>query len=576
MVEKHNPVFVIALDGLTFEIVHPLIQKGLLPNLAQLMERGCWGTLRSTVPPISPTAWASFMTGKNPGKHSVLDFTHTDQLGKRVPVNATVLDGKSVWQILSECGRRVGVVNVPMTFPPEPVNGLLVGGFPMPRESSRYTYPKDLASELESRGWNLAEVATQSYSKGHIDEFVESLYRHLHERLEATLWMMHEREWDFFMVHFIETDKIQHELLNFWDMHQREDASSFVNEYAEKLERFFYEVDVVVGRLLEELETFKDSNVMVISDHGFGPCYKVAHVYNWLIEQGYLRLKGDPITRVKSIIFRAGWTPINLFRFMPASLKRWARKKVDEKYFTKDSGKNWLFKLIEGMKQILMFPFLTANDVDWSATRAYSSGSSGLCQIYLSIQNHESSDIVRPDHECESLRREIGERLREWKDPISGERVIEQVYTKDQLYTGDHIEEAPDILATFKDSNYLAFSGPLFLANRTVEQINHIMPDRATHKMNGTLIACGPGIEAGRKIAGAQIVDIAPTILYALGCGIPRDMDGEVLRDCFRPEFKEAYPVRYQDAKEMTQEREALTGEEEAKLIEQLRDMGYL
>lgn len=129
-----NKVMVIGLDGATFRVIDPLVARGELPGLARLMAGGTRGTLESTLPPLSPTAWASFITGKNPGKHGIFDFLRRRPGSYEfLPVNGASIRARTLWSRLSEGGVRVGVVNVPMTYPPPPVNGFIISGMDSPR-----------------------------------------------------------------------------------------------------------------------------------------------------------------------------------------------------------------------------------------------------------------------------------------------------------------------------------------------------------------------------------------------------------------------------------------------------------
>ena len=142
-------VLVIGLDGATFDLLAPWIERGRLPTLARLIEEGVSGTLESTSPPISSAAWASFATGKNPGKHGIVDFVHPEENGYRVTiVNSKKRGSKALWNLISEAGGQVGVVGVPVTYPPEEVNGFMISGFLAPSSKSDYTYPPSLRQEL--------------------------------------------------------------------------------------------------------------------------------------------------------------------------------------------------------------------------------------------------------------------------------------------------------------------------------------------------------------------------------------------------------------------------------------------
>ena len=147
-----SKLVLIGIDGATFDVMDPLLRTGRLPHLSRVVSRGCRAKLKSLIIPTSPLCWSSIVTGKNPGKHGIFHFT------EKIPgrynigfVNARLRKGLAVWQLLSHRGKRVIVVNVPITYPPDPVSGYMVSGFDAPDEKSRYTYPLELAKDI--RRW---------------------------------------------------------------------------------------------------------------------------------------------------------------------------------------------------------------------------------------------------------------------------------------------------------------------------------------------------------------------------------------------------------------------------------------
>src|SRR5438105_1769979 len=127
-----NRALIIGIDGGTMDIVEPLVRAGRLPNLARIMARGVSGTLSSVIPPITSPAWSTILSGKNPGKHGVFDFKRPRLGTREVPVNSTDIKADPLWRLLSRAGKTCCLLNVPMTYPPEPVNGHIVSGFPCP------------------------------------------------------------------------------------------------------------------------------------------------------------------------------------------------------------------------------------------------------------------------------------------------------------------------------------------------------------------------------------------------------------------------------------------------------------
>ena len=145
-----NKVVVIGLDGVPLSLIERWAKEGLLPTFQQVIEGGATGLLRSTVPPTSGPSWSSFMTGKNPGKTGIYDFLYRREGGYIFPpVNANRRDGKSLWRLLSEEGKRVGVVNVPISYPVEEVNGFLIAGWMTPYSARDFIYPPELYEELK-------------------------------------------------------------------------------------------------------------------------------------------------------------------------------------------------------------------------------------------------------------------------------------------------------------------------------------------------------------------------------------------------------------------------------------------
>ena len=141
-------VLVIGLDGATYDILDPMRAEGRMPNLDRLITEGTAGILESTKPPITPAAWTTFMTGKGPGRHGIIDFERYDPRTNTLSFNSTYeIREPTIWNILSAKGLRVGSINLPMTFPPKPVNGFLISGFETPSTDAEFTYPPELSAD---------------------------------------------------------------------------------------------------------------------------------------------------------------------------------------------------------------------------------------------------------------------------------------------------------------------------------------------------------------------------------------------------------------------------------------------
>jgi len=193
-------VMVIGLDGATFTLLEPLMALGVMPFLARFREESAHGELLSTMPPVTAPAWASFMTGVNPGRHGIYEFAHRQRGSlSQVPVNATFLQAPTLWQRLSDAGACVGVINVPLTYPPAPVNGFLISGLMTPRGARDFTYPRSLLGELEAHFGPYRLHHRQAYTRGKVQAILSEARAILDYRLQTALYLLQRRDWDFFM-----------------------------------------------------------------------------------------------------------------------------------------------------------------------------------------------------------------------------------------------------------------------------------------------------------------------------------------------------------------------------------------
>ncbi|MCJ7666684.1 MAG: alkaline phosphatase family protein, partial [Anaerolineae bacterium] len=444
-------VLVIGLDGATFDLLAPWIEMGRLPTLARLIEEGVSGALESTSPPISSAAWVSFATGKNPGKHGVVDFVHPEENGYRVTIVSSKKRGsKALWNLVSEAGGQVGVVGVPVTYPPEEVNGFMISDFLTPSSKSDYTYPLSLRQELDEKLGGFQLLPSEKYrSTSSTDRFIEDMIVDIEKRTEAVVYLM-GKPWDLFACVFWSPDMMQHEVWRLLDKSHPQHDPAAAQAYGDKIIAFYERLDDCVRRILDEVG--EEVTVVVMSDHGFGPTHNFFLVNTWLQKIGLLRLKRGPLALAKYLMFKVGFTPLNAFRIAKALrlgfLRRWFRFQRGGRL----------------MKRL----FLSFSDVDWSQTKAFAVGSFG--QIYINLAGRRRQGIVQPE-EYEEVREEIIEKALEICDPYSGEPVVERAYRREELYFGDYLERMPDIILVPRRYEYMAFGHADFGSHRLVEPI---------------------------------------------------------------------------------------------------------
>jgi predicted AlkP superfamily phosphohydrolase/phosphomutase len=549
-------VLVIGLDGVTFDLLGPWIDAGELPNLRRLMQQGTSGTLRSTLPPISSSSWSSFATGVNPGKHGLVDFVYPGADSYKVSmVNATSRRTRALWNWLNDAGYTVGLLGIPTTYPPEPVDGFMISGFLAPGPTSEWAYPRELKEELRAELGEFQLAPDERYrSTRHLDRFLDDLEASVENRTQAALYLLRKKNWDLFTVVYWDTDMVQHETWRLLDpTHPRHDAPE-AHAQRERILRFHRKVDADVGRLLAEVDS--DTLIVVMSDHGFGPVHSFFLTNNWLADIGLLKFKQSPVTATKRLLFRLGYTPLGMFRIAKALGLGRLRKKVR---FQQKAG-------------LLNRLFLSFDDIDWSRTRAFSIGSFG--QVYINLAGAYPQGIVQPGAEYEELKESMVREAMALRDPRTNEPLVERVYRRQDLYDGPYISRTPDLIVQPRGWEYMAFGHADFGSNKLVEPITGLS---GHHRLEGILILAGAGVRPGAAVDNASILDLTPTILHALGVAVPADLDGRVLSEAFEPSSPAAQPVTYSQANIYKDSAATpdLSPEEMDEVQEKLRGWGY-
>jgi predicted AlkP superfamily phosphohydrolase/phosphomutase len=553
--EQAKKIMIIGLDGVPLDIIQRWASSGYLPTLRGLMDHGVAGPLRSTTPPTSGPSWSTFVTGMNPGKTGIYDFLYRKEGTYHFPpVNASQRSGTTVWRYLSDAGYRVGVLNLPMSYPVERINGFMISGWMTPYKATDYIHPPELAEELEREIGNYRIYPTETFAENRRESFLKASEDLLEMLTRTALYLGQTRPCDVYMpVHF-DTDRILHQLWHYMDPDHpwrtdREDKEPVVRDY-------FARVDASISRLLTLAD--EDTLVMILSDHGMGRANSFIVLNNWLLDTGLLRLKRDPLTRFKELMFRAGFTLRNVHQMLDrVGLARQAEYVGG--YF---------------IDHLLKMVFLSFLDVDWSRSKAYSFGRH-LGSIYLNVKGREPEGIVTPGAEYEAVRDEIAAMALDFADPRTGRKLIGTVLRREEIYSGPFLEQAPDLTLLPRQPSDIFFGLADFGHRLTVDTVYRYS---GMHRDYGMLIMNGPGVRPGSTLHGASIYDIAPTVLHAMGLPVPADMDGHVLADAFCPGYMAAFPVVTGDpgtggapAADVD-----YTEEGEQEIIDRLRGLGYM
>jgi predicted AlkP superfamily phosphohydrolase/phosphomutase len=498
-------VMVLGLDGATWDLLEPLMAAGYLPNLAALRDRAAWGRLRSTTPPFSATAWTTFATGVNPGGHGIFDYW-TGGREARTPISSLSVGAATLWRRLSEAGRRVAVVNVPVTYPPQPVNGVLVSGMMTPGEDAAYTYPPELKEQLRIAAggdYRADPHAAITQSKA----FLRDALRWVEQCERGHLWLWQREPWDCFINVIQAPDPIQHYFWTFLQPDHPDYHAAGAAGFRELALEVFRAIDRLIGRRLEMLDG--RTVLMLMSDHGAGEATHWFNLNRWLAQEGWL-VQQPGFSSKTGVLGAQLWN---------------ALRRLDVLRLRGRIGNLARQRLRARVDRLL------APAVDWRRTVAYA-GSPSAEAIYVNLAGREpAAEGASPADVCEEIRR----RLLALRGPDGGP-VVEAVHRREEIYRGRFLAQAPDLVLEigrrpYSISENLAAAG---LFERIPFQAG-----RGRHRPEGILLLHGPAVGPAGERPAAHIADLCPTILHLLGLPVPAELDGRVLADWLDP----AWPV---------------------------------
>jgi predicted AlkP superfamily phosphohydrolase/phosphomutase len=532
---------IIGLDGATFDIIRPLASEGRLPVLSRLMREGTSAPLRSTILPNSFPGWASCTTGTSEGMHGVFSpfIKNPSKYTVRAMSGRDIMT-RPVWDMLTEHGGRSIVLNVPTTYPPEKINGLMVTGMLTPGCGSEFTYPASLKNQL------LAEVPNYVIEPKRIpDRHVraQEFRRAIEVREHALRFLMQQGDWDFLMVVFSVLDRAQHD---YWaDMdpaHPRHDPKS-PREFREFIHEIYQRLDSAVGRLIEQLPS--QSRVLIVSDHGFCSELFEVRVNELLASAGLLTFK-SPSTRKSLARVRA------------------FKEKVARRISPTVPNGNILDRKVEYGSAFL-------DEIDWSRTRAFFAQDKG---VWVNLADRESQGVVN-ESEFDDVIREARTALLQLTSPDDGELVFDQAMGREEAFNGEWSTRLPDLVMVPRRDEYVYNERPSY-----GDVIVPADSTTGTHSRDGILIAWGSEINGGAAFVNQpNLRDVGPTALALLGCPLTNDMDGcvlrEVLKDLTESEQKGS---SYKNPTATTEvpNQSVYSAGEEAELRERMRALGYI
>jgi predicted AlkP superfamily phosphohydrolase/phosphomutase len=542
----------IGLDGATFDVIDPMIAKGKLPTLARLLSTGVRSNLTSTIPPLSAPAWVSFMTGLNPGRHGVFHFKVMQQgvLGTGL-VGSWSYRHRTIFDRARRAGLRVVAFLVPMTYPPWPINGVMVSGFPTPDPRTTYSDPGGVGDRLGP----LFKLGAPAGVVAGVEALVENYDWHIRRSSEAVVGLLQRENPDLLCYVNSVTDWMSHKFWKYSDP-SAPGYEPYEVEDGKLIEHFYSRSDAAIHDVLEAVDG--EALLIVLSDHGMGP--RSTHQFNtnaWLESLGLLRRPSN-------------WQARGAILSMLESVRRVVPGKT--------AFKQWLWAKVPALRPVMRRSAGVlrgyGGPIDWSATRAYRAPMHNLVEgVNVNLSGRESKGWVSKD-DFERTRQAIMQAAEELVDPSTGNKVLDVVHRREDVYDGEYSHLAPDVILVLNPAYEFGPGASRLVFNRV--DPTKLKRSSANHHPHGILALAGPGVRQGVDLCGARLTDVPATILWALGLEVPSDVEGRVLTEAFDDELVARFPVRrgHVDTEEVSAG--AYSEEEERQLEAHLADLGYL
>lgn len=452
-------VLIIGLDCAAPELV---FEKFLddLPTIKKMLSHGVYGKLKSCIPPITIPAWMVMMTSRDPGTLGLYGFRHKKSYSYETWIaNSKSIKHKTIWDIISEKGLKSYLVGVPPSYPPKPVNGCLISCFITPDAEKDYTYPKELKNELEAKfGKYIFDVEFRAEER---DQVLERIYEMTKQHFQVIKYLIQKGDWNLFAFVEIGLDRIHHAFWKFFDKKHPKYVPN--NKYENVIREYYKYLDKEIGDLLGLLDN--DTIVLVVSDHGAKQMKGAFCINQWLMQEGYLKIKGNPERGAK----------------------------------------------------------IEDAPIDWSQTKAWGWGGY-YARIFINVEGREPQGTVTPE-DYEKTLDELAEKLKQIRGP-NGEKLYNKIYKPEEIY--DELNgDSPDLIVYFDDL-YWRSAGTIGYETLYLSE-NDTGPDDAVHSEYGVFILYDPTKNLGLELGNLNILDVAPTVLNILGLPVPKEMRGKII-----------------------------------------------
>ena len=532
-----SPLLVVGWDGAPYSIVRELVDEGSLPTLAGIAEDGYFGSLETVPYVMSSCAWSTILTGKNAGKHGIFDFYSNDfKEGSyfREPIDSTKRTEAEIGDMLNIQGQSIGQINIPMTYPARDYDEFAISGMISPNPyDEQFVSPQGFLDDYD--GLDEYKIDLDEDKDAERDVFINDIKQMIDTRMDLTCYALDRSDQpDVFFVVFTAPDRFSHFLWHFYaedHPYQKNESQADLEKYSEVLIDLFQNLDDKLADLIDQVEEkyATEPTVAVMSDHGMKSLERIFHVNKWLSDNGYLTFKDGQ---------------------RDDSLDNNAEELLNEEV-------EYIF-----------------GKVDWENTKAYSLGKRGA--IYINLEGREPEGTVPPEERANVIE-QLRDDISTVADPDTGEKIINEIKTREELFHGDNISRAPDLLVDLTDG-YYPFGYAFELERDNLISVND-RPElpfvTGIEDGDGIFAVSGPAITPDADSVNLSLEDIAPLVLYQQNVAVPNDLDGTIPRELFTETYREEVSVTERPPITDLHKQEAGTDDTSA-VEERLEDLGYL
>ncbi len=519
-----SPVYFIAFDACDPALVQAFAREGRLPNFRRLLEGGARCQVNNPVGLFVGALWLNFATGTYPDRHRFHCWDEIDVASYERRLTTPNSEQPVFWQRLSECGRRVAVLDVPHIKAGAELNGIHLSEWGChDRHFGLRSWPHGLASDIEQEfglhpifgvdAYEAKQFAPDDYVLRAGDfrtpdedrAFLDGIRRGAAAKLQLSSTLMAEDDWDFFITVFGDSHGVGHQQWHLHDAtHPRFDRAAADDLGVNPLLQVYADLDRALGELLAQ--TGENATVLVLLSHGMGPHVGASHLLDEILARidQFNRREAGAGTAERLLRQGFGALPRAMQRLVTAFAVPALRRRVAAR------GLVPCREFVSAEERAGQPYFLEPNNFVYGGIR-------------LNLMGREPRGCVDPN-DVDTVIAELTRDLMALVDVDSGRPVVRSVERSNhRRYDGDTF---PDLFVEYWD--WVTLQQTVWSPKTGIIHGLYTNWRSGDHRPDGLLLALGPGIATNSAFAAIQIEDLAPSISARLGVRL-EDVDGRVV-----------------------------------------------